>query len=106
MLVDPPENGTVVMNTNGTAEYEPDPGFAGTDTFTYTVRDQFNAVSNVATVTVTVVTDAPPWQNPTNSLDVNGDGVIAPNDVLAVINEINIRGAQAACSAPVGYRTV
>src|SRR3989337_2396572 len=35
--------------------YTPDAGFAGTDSFTSTVRDNDGAVSNEATVTVTVV---------------------------------------------------
>jgi len=34
--------------------YTSAPGFVGTDTFTYTVRDNLGRVSNVATVTVTV----------------------------------------------------
>jgi hypothetical protein len=29
------------------------------------------------------------WQNPLNPLDVNGDGIVAPLDVLAIINHIN-----------------
>lgn len=31
----------------------------------------------------------PPWQNPTNPLDVSNDGHVTPGDVLRVINEIN-----------------
>ena len=34
--------------------YTPDSGFVGTDIFQYTVQDASNAVSNQATVTVTV----------------------------------------------------
>lgn len=29
------------------------------------------------------------WSNPTNHLDVNADGIVAPIDVLIVINELN-----------------
>ena len=33
--------------------------------------------------------DSKKWQNPLNPLDVNSDGVVAPQDVLAIINYIN-----------------
>ena len=56
----PAGNGTVTVNPGGTVDYEPDPDFYGTDTFTYTVCDS-NAVCSTATVTVDVnpVNDAP-----------------------------------------------
>lgn len=49
-----PSNGTVTRTTNNTAVlYTPAPGFAGTDTFTYTIQDSGGATAT-ATVTVTV----------------------------------------------------
>src|SRR5262249_36248500 len=33
-----------------------------------------------------------PWHNTAKGLDVNGDGFIAPNDALAVVNFINSSG--------------
>jgi hypothetical protein len=57
-----PESGGVSV-THGTLsnfsdlgffDYTPEPGFVGTDTFTYRVRDINGAFSNVATVTITV----------------------------------------------------
>lgn len=63
-----PANGTVVMNTDGTFTYTPDPDFNGTDTFTYQVTDgQFldqgfdDSVPQFGTVTITVAeqNDAP-----------------------------------------------
>jgi len=48
------ENGTVVVNADGSITYTPNANFAGDDTFTYTVGDNDGAVSNEATVTVTV----------------------------------------------------
>ncbi|MGB0713031.1 MAG: tandem-95 repeat protein, partial [Gammaproteobacteria bacterium] len=33
-------NGTVAINPDGTVSYEPDPGFNGTDSFTYTIADE------------------------------------------------------------------
>lgn len=46
-------HGIVAINGNGTVTYKPAPGFVGTDTFTYTVRDARGS-SDGGTVTVTV----------------------------------------------------
>ena len=40
-------NGTVVINTDGTVDYTPDPGFNGTDTFTYTISDGADVTQSV-----------------------------------------------------------
>ena len=53
-IVTPPANGTVVDLNNGLLRYTPNVGFAGTDTFTYTIMDDSGAVSNVATVSISV----------------------------------------------------
>ena len=45
-----PANGTVTENLDGTLAYTPDPGFSGTDSFTYTING-----GDTATVTITVV---------------------------------------------------
>jgi hypothetical protein len=89
-----PANGSVTVNGDGTMVYTPTAGFVGTDTFRYTVRDDLNVESNPATVTVTVNTIGPPWQNPTDALDVNNDGAVVPLDALLVINEINANGSR------------
>ncbi len=52
-VVTGPENGTVTLNANGTVTYRPNPGFFGTDSFTYTITLN-GLTSNVGTVTVTV----------------------------------------------------
>jgi large repetitive protein len=54
-------NGTVVVNANGTLRYIPNPDFNGTDTVTYTISDGKGGFST-ATVTITV--------NPVNDLPV------------------------------------
>ncbi|HEU0068891.1 MAG TPA: Ig-like domain-containing protein, partial [Nitrospiraceae bacterium] len=54
-----PANGTVLVNASGVATYTPNVDFSGTDTFRYTVRDNNGAVSNAATVTITVTNLAP-----------------------------------------------
>ncbi|MFO0904297.1 MAG: tandem-95 repeat protein [Pirellulales bacterium] len=93
-IVSNPNNGAVVVNSNGTVTYTPTGTFQGTDTFQYTVRDNVGAVSNAATVTVTVGAALPKWQNPNLHLDVNADGVVAPLDALILINDINTFGAR------------
>ncbi len=49
-----PGNGTATPKADGTIDYTPNTGFFGTDTFTYTVKDDAGNVSNPATVTVSV----------------------------------------------------
>jgi VCBS repeat-containing protein len=52
-LDSPASSGDVTLSSDGSFEYLPDPGFTGTDSFTYTAND--GALdSNVATVTITV----------------------------------------------------
>lgn len=53
-IISMPAKGIVINNYNGTVKYTPNKNFKGTDSFTYTVRDDNGAVSNVATVKVTV----------------------------------------------------
>jgi len=55
-IVTPPSGtlGTAVNNFDGTITYKAQLGASGNDTFTYTINDTFGAVSNAATVTVTI----------------------------------------------------
>ena len=51
----PPANGSVVINaTTGEATYTPNLNYTGVDTFKYTIRDNDNGLSNVATVRITI----------------------------------------------------
>jgi hypothetical protein len=91
-----PANGSHVVNFDGTVTYSPALNFTGTDSFTYTVANNFGSVSHAATVTVTVV--APPQANPDStsttigsqiSIDVlandtAGNGTINPSSVNVV----------------------
>jgi Bacterial Ig domain len=53
VVVDKPNNGgTATVKNNGTIDYRARVGFKGTETFTYTVRDNVGAVSNKAYVQV------------------------------------------------------
>ena len=54
----PPTNGVVTINPDGTYTYAPDPGFIGTDIFTYVVcDDQVPALCDTAIVVIDVVPD-------------------------------------------------
>ena len=78
-----PANGTVTLTANGTFTYTPAANFSGTDSFTYTASDGA-AVSNVATVTITVtgVNDAPVAVNDTASTpeETAVSGTVLGND--------------------------
>ncbi|MDO8988881.1 MAG: Ig-like domain-containing protein [Sideroxyarcus sp.] len=52
----PDRGGAVAVNADGTIRYAPAPGFSGTETFTYAVRDTYSTpgISKAATVTVNV----------------------------------------------------
>ncbi len=94
-------HGSLKVNTNGTVLYTPMNKYVGPDAFTYTVRDDDGATSNVATVTISVVENQRPWQNPVNFRDVNADGFISPIDALLIINDINYRGQRQLPNPPI-----
>jgi VCBS repeat-containing protein len=58
VLVDNVFSGTLTLNTDGSFEYTPDPGFVGIDSFTYRARDS-SVESNLATVSLEVVGNDP-----------------------------------------------
>ena len=71
MVQTTPANGsTAVDSVTGIVTYTPNADFNGSDTFTYTVRDDADGTSNEASVSVTVnsVNDAPVATNDTASL--------------------------------------
>ncbi len=81
-----PADGTLTFNANGSLTYVPNPGFVGSDSFTYHDSDG-NNTSNTATVTLSVTPTAPPVANndaystPENTtLTVSAPGVL-DNDV-------------------------
>jgi len=80
-----PSNGTAVRNADGTVTYTSAAGFAGTDSFTYTVRDTTTGtqVSNIATVTALVGAVTPPAK-PT-AVD---DTATTPQNTVVGINVI------------------
>ena len=74
----PPANGSVSLN-NGMLRYTPNANFGGSDSFAYTINDNAGAVSNAATVTITV--------QAVNDLPIaNDDSVVTIEDVAVTID--------------------
>jgi len=83
----------MVVVVGGQVSYTPDLDFAGTDSFTYSVADEYGLRSNVATVEIEMVPDLFPWQNSIVAEDVNADGVVSPIDALLIIFFLNTQGS-------------
>ncbi|MBD2241879.1 cadherin-like domain-containing protein [Aulosira sp. FACHB-113] len=64
-----PNNGSIIINNDRTLTYTPNNTFVGTDTFTYIILDN-NAISNEATVTITVNNIAPTIDSITVESDI------------------------------------
>jgi len=82
-----PTHGQVILNTDGSFNYTPDAGYAGTDSFSYKANDGY-ADSNSATVTLTI--DEPPVVV-THSYTVSQGSVlgIAAPGLLAGASSVN-----------------
>ena len=85
-MLSPPSSGSLALAPNGTFIYTPDPGFTGTDTFTYSASD--GTLSGSATVTISISNVAPVATDDSASvshdrtLNVPAPGVLA-NDTDA-----------------------
>lgn len=79
-----PTNGTLILNGSGALSYTPDPGFTGTDAFTYAASDgQLNDTATVTiTVTPTAPTDstAPTLTSPSLADLTDGNGIVTDGD--------------------------
>ncbi|MGY4644513.1 Ig-like domain-containing protein [Cellulomonas sp. URHB0016] len=81
----PGTHGTTSVGPDGKVTYTPDPGYAGQDTFTYTVTDGY--ASDEATVTVTVA-NAVPVAVP--GVVTTPTGTPVTIDVLANVTDVNV----------------
>jgi gliding motility-associated-like protein len=54
-----PLYGTLIINSNGSVNYTPNPDYVGSDMFTYTVKDINGMTSNISTVNIAVGKSAP-----------------------------------------------
>ncbi len=94
ILITRPANGTLVLNPNGSFSYVPNPGFTGTDSFTYYACDPNLPLlcGNPATVTITVtgggpITVADAYSTPMNTLLT---GNVLTNDIGTSLRAILI----------------
>ena len=75
-------NGTVTINGDGTLDYQPDPGFTGSDTITYTISDG-NGGTDTGVVNITVgTTNSPPVANSDAASGTSGT-LIPSIDILS-----------------------
>ncbi|WP_201595863.1 cadherin-like domain-containing protein, partial [Psychrobacter sanguinis] len=58
-LAEKAANGTVVVNADGSYKYAPKANFNGQDSFTYTITDGTETITQTATITVAAVNDLP-----------------------------------------------
>lgn len=78
-ITEEPSNGSVVMNPDGSFTYTPNPGFVGTDQFSYEIcSDECTELCDPAIVTIVI--DPTECEVP-NIITPNGDGT---NDVLFI----------------------
>ena len=92
ITISEPAHGSLILNANGSLVYVPNLNFNQTDSFAYQLNDGTD-VSNIATVKVMVKTQFV-WHNSVNPYDVNGDGVVTPQDALQIINTLNQQGSR------------
>ena len=84
-IVNPPSHGSFEVDTNGIVTYTHDGSETITDTFTYTVKDTEEKLSNEATVSINInpVNDAPTISGiPDTSVDVGTLYSFTPNKAL------------------------
>ena len=88
-----PTNGSIVVNANGTVDYTHNGSETLSDSFTYTILDNSGAVSNTATVnlTVTPVNDAPTTTpvTLTASSEDSGARLITQAELLANASDVD-----------------
>lgn len=88
-----PGHGSVSVTQSGSVIYTPNPGYQGSDSFTYSESDDQGATSNIATVTVTTTQPpAPPPPSSGSGGGHGGGGAMELLDLLALSGVIALRG--------------
>jgi hypothetical protein len=99
-IVTGPANGTLSVNANGTVDYQHDGSETTTDAFTYTILDDTGAISNTATVNLTIN----PQNDPPTTVDVSNSGAedavsititLSGSDVDGTVTEFTLSGLPA-----------
>ncbi|MFY0646028.1 Ig-like domain-containing protein [Sulfitobacter geojensis] len=86
-IVSAPQNGTAAVNADLTVTYTPNAGFTGSDSFTYRSRNGSGEAANIATVTLSVLS-----QGAVLALDDNATAVEGRTTVIDVLaNDQNVR---------------
>ncbi|MCC7335101.1 MAG: pre-peptidase C-terminal domain-containing protein [Pirellulaceae bacterium] len=82
--------------SGNTLTYVAPAGYSGVQGAQYTVTDDQGLTSAPGKIEIFVLNLAAerPWHNTSKAVDVNDDGLITPQDVLTIINEINLRHAR------------
>lgn len=78
--VSDPANGTLTSSASGLVTYTPNPGFFGTDSFTYSVSDGSLSATGTVTISVDEVNEAPVAVDDSVSVDEDSAVVIAVLD--------------------------
>src|SRR5439155_22043274 len=91
IMVSNPTHGTLTLNTNGSFTYTPAANYNGPDSFTYKAQDPSNALSNLATVSLTIipVNHAPVAVNDSYSTNEDTALTVAAPGVLANDSDVD-----------------
>lgn len=87
LIITTPLNGSLTQNfVNGNVTYTPNNNYTGSDSFTYTIKDNSGAESNIATVSINVTVDNDPpvaicKSGVTIYLDSNGTYTLNPAEI-------------------------
>ncbi|MFY9872827.1 MAG: Ig-like domain-containing protein [Candidatus Nitrosopolaris sp.] len=74
-----PQHGTLTNPTSNSVAYTPNPGFSGTDSFTYKTTDSQGVSSNIATASITVNPPPPPPTADNKTIQTNAFTPITVN---------------------------
>ena len=101
VLVSGPGHGTLQLNANGAFRFTPMMGYVGTDTFRYQAKDASGALSNIATVTLTIAPLSASVATPMPAERVSGVSGITVS-IVEMTNDSRLAAADAAEMSPDG----